>query len=474
MSSVSNNQNPASLVHQVPSVMAKPYESDNSEEETEDELTPEFVYLGLRKRQEQAEANFRKHPNITSETLITFENVHLELCEKLDALYEESKTESGTPKERGIKLGKEASRFFNIRIQKATNDFLVMGGSSQGKARNANRDFSARLNCHKKMIEKSCQEMQAEIDKKIKFTAKKLEIAEEKGCPPASVSDEEVEKCLETRLLSLQSKADQFMEELIKEEESKKASTIRKKTKNRKKKKARGKEKQPVVAQKTPDVQEKKQGAVPASISLEEARGQYLASIFLRKKMAELSRVTQRWKTTDPEKTRHFEDKNAAGDVVCRYKKHSDQEITQQRAQHYLPGTERILADPKDRRIYSFPTDRGAGMFAKLMLVDGPKFGILYFGIGEGEVIFHKYFEEFAAGQIQNKNIFDDQTEDSVVHNETLSKEEEGEEWECTVPYNIDASPKGVLTISYHKEAHAIEIFPIRKDLLDPKVFTAS
>jgi hypothetical protein len=175
----------------------------------------------------------------------------------------------------------------------------------------------------------------------------------------------------------------------------------------------------------------------------------------------ELSRVSERWKTTNLDTIRSFQDKDPNGNIIQRYSKLTRKEILNQKCRHYLPGTELLLSDDKDRKVYSFPTNRGVGMIAELYIENKKLEGVIYFGIGKDGVIYHKYFEPFEE-QHNKSSLFADST--------LLEETEEKEAWHSPTDVAFDVSDKVVISFKYGK-THSVYIHPVRRDLLDPNMF---
>lgn len=169
-----------------------------------------------------------------------------------------------------------------------------------------------------------------------------------------------------------------------------------------------------------------------------------------------------RWKTMDVQEIRNFKDNNANGEKIQHYKDLADQEIFEQRVRHYLPGTEHVLKDPFYRNIYAFPTDRGYGMVAQLTHHKKTVNGVLYFGIDKTDFVFHKYFEDTNFMQ-KVRNIFQDKK--STFQEQIDSNGQ----WESTGDFNLDVSDDGVLQFHYSDD-HALEVYPLSKDLFKQKL----
>lgn len=134
------------------------------------------------------------------------------------------------------------------------------------------------------------------------------------------------------------------------------------------------------------------------------------------------------------------------------------------RACHYLPGTEKIFADEKDRKIYTFPSKQGLGMISQLQIGEENHYGILYFGIGNDKIIFRRFLEVCDPVSIVNAFRAGPQEMCTAI-------ELRDDSWVSTTDYQFTLSKKGVIAMSFPDEEHTMQIFPVRKDLLDPILF---
>lgn len=56
-------------------------------------------------------------------------------------------------------------------------------------------------------------------------------------------------------------------------------------------------------------------------------------------------------------------------------------------------------------------------------------------------------------------------------HEEIDMEEEEGGEWETQAVYQLEIDSRGILTAKITDEDHAIQIYPIRNELLPKEIF---
>jgi hypothetical protein len=199
-------------------------------------------------------------------------------------------------------------------------------------------------------------------------------------------------------------------------------------------------------------------------ISSEDLRINYSLSIYKRKNLYTLASRVSRWEKATVKEIRSFKDQ---GGMVQHYASLTDEEICLQRLYHLLTGIELILSDPKDKNIYSFPTNTGRGLIACLTFEGVKTHGCIYLGINkkdqEKEEVYHKYFEK---SSFQDRNL---------ILYDRLPKVQESEDegvWEPTVPYEFSVSESGVILINYPKDKCSVEIMPIRKKFLDPHLFS--
>jgi hypothetical protein len=315
-------------------------------------------------------------------------------------------------------------------------------------------------------------------DRQIEDIQKRLIISERRGCEVTLVTAKDVEaydleqkknksQQLQNETLEADKNLAAFLSDLDKEAKPKQKLKTQKKAKQvhapqnkSKKEEAVPNKKEGTAVRAT---KSKKKKGPSQKISGQKLRHEFVSTLY-KIGTKEDCRVTQRWITQDPEIIRQFWDRNKHGDLVQRYLGMSDEKIEVQRAFHYLPGIEKILVNTDHRRIYTFPSDKGYGIFAELIVNKENYNGTIYFGIGmEDKVVFHKYFEERKPDDTNINAIFLDK-EDAPRNNK------EGKNWECTTNQSFEMDEKGVLTIKFDGEDHYIRLFPVRKDLIKPEL----
>lgn len=293
---------------------------------------------------------------------------------------------------------------------------------------------------------KLLETLERDITCGIEIIANRICRAEELRCNPVDLTSEYIAQ-----------KADEMMFKLIAEEENSKKS-IRQPHKKRNKKNIKL-EKHQIIEKK--EIIKKNEIINRDPIFNDNDTFSNFALTLMKKNFSlpEYKRV-HRWISEDPEVIRQFVDIDMDGLKIFRYQNLTDEQIFEQRAKHYLPGTERLLKDSSYRTIYAFPTDLGFGLVVQLTFNQLPRNGILYIGINDRQHVFHKYFEEVNF-TTSNSNIFQDKEKIN------LEKNEAAEEWSSNYKYTLDISETGVLKFTYSD--HDIRIFPIRQDLLKKK-----
>ncbi len=165
----------------------------------------------------------------------------------------------------------------------------------------------------------------------------------------------------------------------------------------------------------------------------------------------------RRWATVNTDEIRQFTDILPNGSLVYRYKNCSDKEILQQRARHYLPGTERLVLNEDFRNSHAFATNRGYGMLAQLCFQNSKMDGILYIGLDAENVIFHKYFEPIDFSTDVKSWIVDKET---ALHAEP---EFDNSGWQSDFDFEAEVTDKNVFKFTYSKDHH-IYIYPMIKE----------
>lgn len=162
----------------------------------------------------------------------------------------------------------------------------------------------------------------------------------------------------------------------------------------------------------------------------------------------------QRWRTANLAQIREFKDMDAEGQSLMHYKNLSDDELKQQRAKHYLPGTERLIMDTGFRKQYAFPTNRGYGMLARFSFNGSTVNGILYLGINDQATLFHKYFEEVEFSSSQ-KNLLKDDEKSSLAETGINTTD-----WQSDHNFDVQVMENDVFKFSY-ADGHSICIYPL-------------
>lgn len=201
---------------------------------------------------------------------------------------------------------------------------------------------------------------------------------------------------------------------------------------------------------------EKSEPSTPVRIATEsEVREVFFANLINNSsRWRERARVS-RWESTNLDVIRNFEDKNSKRKIVHRYLHLDDESILEQRAKHFLRGTERLL-ELRYRHIYTCPTEKGFGMVAQFIYNEKPINGMLYVGCDKG-CIFHRYFEEIDF-QDTTKNLFRENS--SETKNQLL---------ETILPNTCDvkvSEQDGVISFVY-SDNYSLRVFPMRRDLLE-------
>lgn len=174
--------------------------------------------------------------------------------------------------------------------------------------------------------------------------------------------------------------------------------------------------------------------------------------------VSELPRVTLRWRSKNPDDLRKLTD-YVQGRLFHRYERMSNEALALQRAQHYLPGIETILAAPIARDKYAFSTNKGYGMTAKLVTKCASFDGVVYFGIETLEAdekvhlkIYHKYFEQVATIEA----VFNDAMEADQ------DEEESSEGWKSVGTFSITPRKDDKLDVCFEDEDHTLVIYPLK------------
>ncbi|MBA2368946.1 MAG: hypothetical protein H0V82_07990 [Candidatus Protochlamydia sp.] len=173
----------------------------------------------------------------------------------------------------------------------------------------------------------------------------------------------------------------------------------------------------------------------------------------------EHSRI-KRWQISDPQIIRGFKDWDQNGQPINRYQYMDDAKVMEQRARHFLPGTERLLNE-NYRSIYTYPIERGVAMHAQLIFNQTTYKGVLKIGVDINNIVFHKYFEDENI-EISEQNL-------SVIEKKIEREEkEESKEWCTKDEFILDISKTGIL--QFHYGAHDLHIFPIDQILFNEEL----
>lgn len=170
-------------------------------------------------------------------------------------------------------------------------------------------------------------------------------------------------------------------------------------------------------------------------------------------------RVNRRWITKNLDQLRQ---------IGPSYAELDDAELFLERAKHFFPGLEKLITKKEECAIYTFPTDRGFGMLCELDYNGVQKKGILYYGINNATpTIFHRYFVPDRLNASQRETLI---TDPSTVP-ETI---ESGDAWTEVSSHNFQFSDEGVISLTYTNETHSLRVFPLRRNLLDPRLFSVT
>ncbi len=303
------------------------------------------------------------------------------------------------------------------------------------------------------ITQKALQALEKELTFGIDQISSSLSEAKKHQCHPKDLKD------------ALSKEADRIANELIEEEAQEKA----KKGERRAKQASSRVKKSPKVKPKTQELQAVEVVTdVPMCMEPKETKCTSFVQQLYQPSThcVNLPRV-RRWRIEDPEQIRYFTDKSKKGETIMRYRLLSPAQILFQRAMHYLPGTERVWKSLTHREIYTFPTDRGAGMVARLSYNQKVKNGILYFGGNEKYDIFHRYFEEMTFTDRKNNVFLDSAIE---LMEEKLDLEQDFlQEWEGMEEFHVSMLENGALTFTY-SDHHSVTIYPLNKELLDQQL----
>jgi len=177
--------------------------------------------------------------------------------------------------------------------------------------------------------------------------------------------------------------------------------------------------------------------------------------------LSEHHRVTKRWRSNSYDDLKRLTD-FVDGVPVHRYEHMDEQELMFQRACHYLPGIETILAAPKARARYTFETPKGFGILAKLVMNDTSYEGIVYLGVErtlgtpkDHLKIYHKCFKQLSGVD----SLF--RSNGSSSHQ--IDELEDG--WEPVGKYSLTVEKDARLNLLFENEGHRLTVYPVSESL---------
>lgn len=173
-------------------------------------------------------------------------------------------------------------------------------------------------------------------------------------------------------------------------------------------------------------------------------------------------RVGKRWESKEINKLKEIDG----------YAGLTEEELRLQRAMHFLPGLDKVLAHPVAKVAYFFPTDRGAGAFCRLTYAGESHYGIVYYGYKEQEgnlQIYHRYLSKNSPETLIPERLRELAKD---IESRALGEEEDGcspEDWQVVsgnCQMLIDAD--GTMTITHTKKqgGHVLTVFPVQPELL--------
>lgn len=176
-----------------------------------------------------------------------------------------------------------------------------------------------------------------------------------------------------------------------------------------------------------------------------------------RDKISLLPRVSKRWATKSLSKLEAIQDIRK-GEKVQSYKGLKKDDLLRERACHYLPGVEELIAHPEARQQYTFDIDkRTRGIVAKLIFPDKSFDGIVSLGLETivaeetQHIVFHRYFKTV-------------QTLDTLF-SKSIQEEEEngenGEEWKPVGRFSPLLHKDGCLEFLFRGEEYKLVVFPV-------------
>ncbi|MBA3816880.1 MAG: hypothetical protein H0X29_10265 [Parachlamydiaceae bacterium] len=308
------------------------------------------------------------------------------------------------------------------------------------------------------LIDKSLEESVAPVKQISSFFSNHfnlgayLRLAEKMKISPSEIKKSDVEQFVQAEAAEA---ADRAFQKLSLEEENNSKKTGKKK---------KGKKVPAVIYHSVQNVTENTP-PVPLLNSISTSKNPALLRAaqcrkWVEKKSLPLHSRVKRWNTDDPEKIRQFTDHG-----VFNYASRTDKELQKLKFYHYPIGAEKFL-----NKIYSFPTDTGAGMLCKIQRNGLSTCGALYFGIDKGR-IYHIFFEELDQARIDRMDIFKTKCVNSQLKSEP--NDQANKDFELVGDYSAKLSRKGNVKISY-PNGSSIKIYPARLDLLQADMFEVS
>lgn len=247
---------------------------------------------------------------------------------------------------------------------------------------------------------------------------------------------------------SLQEEGDDYLDSLEKTKKTTNCRSIEKRKKSSKKsgKKKKGKNlkiKEDVIIKKEENVLKNSELVITSTPLSTYVK--FSNQLQKQQPYQQLWRVTEKWRPWSMDKLRD----NLKSDPG--YSELQEDDLRWEQAKHLLPGIDKIIANPLASRVYCFQSERGLGVFCRLILDGKERFGVVYYGIDEVEGhkrIYHRYFEEIAPEDIASK-----------LQSGELAKgifEQAVKDGECDHEVDKSWSIQGLLSVSVNEDAHVI------------------
>lgn len=192
----------------------------------------------------------------------------------------------------------------------------------------------------------------------------------------------------------------------------------------------------------------------------------------LQQKLFKISPITSLWRVT--RKWVPLSGERLKSNLEETYHSLSEEELLFERAKHFLPALDRVISERTARRVYSFITDRGVGLFCNLLYNHKKIFGIVYYGIHFSQTkktfIFHRYFSETPIEKISQANIpalkKDLLKAESVSAEELNTSAEEG--WVSSIEDDLQVNADATVSIVHpaNRGGHKLTVYPIHPELL--------